>query len=231
MTEPGSEAALHDKLFVLTGPTSGLGLCLLEHLCSRGAVVLGIGRDTSRVAAPGRFLIDCDLAEPLTAAWLGTFTSQFRAWIDQYPGRTLVFISNAGMIAPIIPAALLDDEALRRAMAINCIAPTMLASAMIDAAGARSLRIVNISTGAARRPIAGWLAYCASKAAGKMALDVLATENSHVVVIHIDPGVMDTAMQTYIRAQGSPAAGTASQLKPVADAAREILAVALGAVR
>lgn len=34
-----------------------------------------------------------------------------------------------------------------------------------------------------------------------MGLDVLAAENSHVQIIHIDPGVMNTTMQQLIRVQ------------------------------
>ena len=34
-----------------------------------------------------------------------------------------------------------------------------------------------------------------------MGLDVLAAENSHICVVHFDPGVMDTSMQDLIRAQ------------------------------
>lgn len=88
-------------------------------------------------------------------------------------------------------------------MRINCLAPLMIANFLTKTAQAqgRPLLVLDVSSGAACRPIRGWQAYCTSKAAYKMGLDVLAAENSHIQVVHFDPGVMDTSMQALIRAQ------------------------------
>jgi benzil reductase ((S)-benzoin forming) len=64
------------------------------------------------------------------------------------------------------------------------------------------LTFVNISSGAANRPIAGWATYCSSKAFTKMFFDVLATQtknNPDIKIKTIDPGVIDTSMQQLIR--------------------------------
>jgi len=61
------------------------------------------------------------------------------------------------------------------------------------------LHIVNISTGAAVRSIPTWAAYCSSKAAAKIFLDCLGDEEEHVQFEHIDPGVLNTAMQNEVR--------------------------------
>jgi len=64
-------------------------------------------------------------------------------------------------------------------------------------------RIINISSGAGRRPISGWSAYCASKAALDMATRVVALEAQSrrrpVEAVSLAPGVVDTDMQGEIR--------------------------------
>lgn len=117
--------------------------------------------------------------------------------------KNVVFISNAGTIEPIGKAESLLSSDLERALRVNCMGPLALSQQLViktRKVGAR-LFVLNVSSGAAHRPIKGWLAYCASKAAAVMALDVLAAENDHVKVLHFDPGVMDTDMQSHIRRQ------------------------------
>ena len=117
--------------------------------------------------------------------------------------KNIIFISNAGTIEPIGKAECILSSDLERALRVNCVGPLTLAQQLViktRKVGARFF-ILNVSSGAAHRPIKGWLAYCASKAAATMALDVLAAENDHVEVYHFDPGVMDTDMQSHIRCQ------------------------------
>ena len=115
----------------------------------------------------------------------------------------VVFINNAGSIDPICMAQEVSLYELEHALRVNCTGPLTLAQQLVTQTkeiGARLL-IFNVSSGAARQPIKGWMAYCVSKAAALMALDVLAAENEHVQIEHFDPGVMDTDMQKIIRSQ------------------------------
>jgi NAD(P)-dependent dehydrogenase (short-subunit alcohol dehydrogenase family) len=63
--------------------------------------------------------------------------------------------------------------------------------------------VVNISSGAAKRAMAGWSAYCTSKAALEMATRVAAleatTNDPTLAICSLAPGVVDTPMQTLIR--------------------------------
>ncbi len=97
-------------------------------------------------------------------------------------------------------------------------------------------RIVNISSGAARRPIFGWGAYCAAKAGLDMASRVAqleaATRGHPVEVSSLAPGVIDTGMQETVRG-ASPedfvdverfrAMKTEGTLRSAADVAADIL--------
>lgn len=117
--------------------------------------------------------------------------------------KCIIFINNSGTIEPIGQAAQMLPGELEKSMHVNCLAPLQLAQhlTLVSQAAGIKLFIIDVSSGAANRPIRGWLAYCMSKAAAKMALDVIAAENEHVEVLHFDPGVMDTDMQTLVRSQ------------------------------
>ncbi|RZK24805.1 MAG: SDR family NAD(P)-dependent oxidoreductase, partial [Hymenobacter sp.] len=63
--------------------------------------------------------------------------------------------------------------------------------------------VLNMSSGAAQRPVDGWAAYCASKAALNSLSETAQKEqdlrNSGVRIRALAPGVVDTAMQAHIR--------------------------------
>jgi benzil reductase ((S)-benzoin forming) len=64
-------------------------------------------------------------------------------------------------------------------------------------------RVINISSGAGRRPLYGWSAYCAAKAGLDMASRVAALEaearRKPVEIVSLAPGVIDTDMQGVVR--------------------------------
>jgi benzil reductase ((S)-benzoin forming) len=203
-------SALGNKVVILTGPTSGLGLAIFELLQEHGTPTVAVGRmidrlaetpSENRVEQTSTTLVSADFSSAESSEWIANVREGFEKLLGDYSDRTAILINNAATIEPIQSAVSLDQAALRRSMQINFGAPVALASALVDIAVARNrqLRIVNITTGAARRPIAGWLPYCASKAACRIALDVLSLENPGIELLHYDPGVIDTQMQMRIR--------------------------------
>ena len=67
------------------------------------------------------------------------------------------------------------------------------------------VKIFNVFSGAGQRPIAGWAAYCSTKAALKMSAQTLHEEiplckrTKPCGIFVYDPGVIDTQMQAEIR--------------------------------
>ena len=61
------------------------------------------------------------------------------------------------------------------------------------------MRVLFVSSGAAKQATAGWAAYCAAKAGGEMFFETLATEDRSRYVASFHPGKMDTGMQETIR--------------------------------
>lgn len=125
--------------------------------------------------------------------------------------KEIIFINNAGVIEPIDQAINISNELLQPAININFLSPVKIIQHLTLKSNelAAKLLILNVSSGAANHPIQGWLSYCSSKAAIKMAIDVFAEENPNIDVLHFDPGVMDTSMQKLIRSK------TASQMQQV----------------
>jgi len=186
------------KNVILTGISRGLGRCLLFWLSKQKDVhVYGVGRNSfgKKEKVPYTF-IPWDLLEPENAPCIeGVVTGGDDGWI---------FINNAGTIAPIGEIGRLSNQQLQEAVQINFASPMLFCNHLVGFCrrNKKNLKIINISSGAANHPIAGWGAYCSTKAAFKMFLDVLAEQgkvSGDIEVIHVDPGVMDTGMQEQIR--------------------------------
>ncbi len=85
---------------------------------------------------------------------------------------------------------------------VNFVSGAILANALCGIKATMRVTVVNVTSGAADRPIGGWGMYCSTKAATKMFLSVLARQEGtdyRLKVHHFDPGVMDTKMQSRIR--------------------------------
>jgi len=85
--------------------------------------------------------------------------------------------------------------------------------------------IINVSSGAAYRPLEGWSSYCAAKAGLTMMTRSIALEAPGVRVFGFSPGTIDTDMQVKIRASGlnSVSQIPRANLSPVEHAVRGLV--------
>ena len=109
------------------------------------------------------------------------------------------------MIEPIASVADSDPTVWARNIEINLVGAynpiRALLPRMIKAGGGT---IVNVSSGAAIRPLEGWSAYCTGKAGLAMLTRAIMLENpsNGIRVFGFQPGTTDTDMQVAIRASG-----------------------------
>jgi benzil reductase ((S)-benzoin forming) len=222
------------NLYVVTGTTRGLGEALAARIAGdRGNELIAIAR-AKPGAVPGGWRIEADLADAKAVERAGDELDR-RVAGKSY--ERAVLINNAGVIPPVGPLEQVDPAALEHNLAVNLLAPMLLMRRFLRATAAVPLRrIINVSSGAARRPIFGWSAYCAAKAGLDLASRVVALEAEArglaVEVSSLAPGVIDTGMQETVRGasqedfidverfRAMKAEGT---LRPAADVAADIL--------
>mgnify|MGYP001072875106 CR=1 FL=1 len=190
---------------LITGASRGIGQAIVERLTAPGKRIICVSRNQPEwLAKAGEHIFhpldlsDLDQVEAslptlfAPSLWRGSD----RAWL----------INNAGAIAPVKWIGSLEPQAMARNVALNLTAPMLLANAFLHALKDLDCPklVVNISSGAAKRPIDGWSVYCSAKAGLDMATRALAQEQSRqarpVRVLSFAPGIVDTRMQEEIRA-------------------------------
>lgn len=196
-------------LYVVTGASRGLGRAIAEQLLASDRVLLTISRKPDRTlevaAAKAATRLEqwaLDLAHDVGAA------ARLEAWLHAQPRdrfATATLINNAGLLGKVGPIDASDAETLAAVLRVGLEAPLVLTSAFLRAtrAWAAQRRVLNVSSGAGRRPIAGWAAYCAAKSgldhfSRVTALDQQRQPNP-AQIVSLAPGVIDTDMQAELR--------------------------------
>jgi NAD(P)-dependent dehydrogenase (short-subunit alcohol dehydrogenase family) len=196
--------SLQGKIALVTGASRGLGEGAARALAREGAKVMLLARDGDLagkvageiVAAGGRAeALACDVSD---------YPSVERAVADtrQRLGGLDILVNNAGVIEPIAEIAVSDPAAWARNIQINLIGAYYVVRAVLDGMLQGGGSIINVSSGAAYRPLEGWSSYCSAKAGLAMLTRSLVLETSGVRIFGFSPGTIDTDMQVKIRASG-----------------------------
>jgi benzil reductase ((S)-benzoin forming) len=231
------------RLTILTGASRGLGAALARQLLGAGVQLLTLSRHpdaglAAEAEASGAVLEQwaLDLGDDIGAA------ARLEAWLRKFEPASFesaTLINNAGLLGTVGSIESSDAETLAAVLRVGLEAPMLLTAAFLRATRAWPLdkRVLNISSGAGRRAIAGWAAYCAAKAGLDHFSRVTALDEQHrphpARIVSLAPGVIDTEMQGQIRAAdpaGFPDKArfeelkAAGQLSSPEDAARRVLA-------
>ena len=190
------------NLYIVTGTTRGLGKALIEEIArSADNELIAIARAPD-ANVPGGVLFSADLSD---IAAVSKVAARIEARIAGRSYERAVLINNAGIVQPVAPLERVAAADLERNLVVNLVAPMLLMGEFLRVTEgiAKLRRIVNISSGAGRRAISGWAAYCAAKAGLDMATRVVALEAQSrglaVEAVSLAPGVIDTAMQEQVR--------------------------------
>jgi NAD(P)-dependent dehydrogenase (short-subunit alcohol dehydrogenase family) len=204
------------KVAIVTGASKGIGAAAAIDLAAHGVRVVLAARTIFKIeqlvddignAGGEAMAVVCDVANYENVATL--VEKAIAAF-----GRVDILVNNAGMIDPIVSLADSDPERWVGAADINykgvyfglrAVIPHML-----EQGGGV---IVNLSSGAATKALAGWSHYCSSKAAA-LSLTQCAHEEygrHGVLIVGLSPGTVATEMQIAIRQSGI---NPVSQLDP-----------------
>jgi benzil reductase ((S)-benzoin forming) len=195
------------KVIIISGANKGLGKAIADkYLLETDVRVISLSRflsdDHADSVEAGKLLfIQVDLKEKNIESKLEV--------VKEFIGsdERIVFVSNAGTIDPIRAIGVFNDNEIADMVAVNVIAPVVITNYLMKYFGNRNLDFVNISSGAATRPIENWSLYCSAKAFVKMFFQIFKEEqkeSGNIRTFTIDPGVMDTGMQAIIRGSGFP---------------------------
>lgn len=135
-----------------------------------------------------------------------------------------IVINNAGMLEPA--ARILDTKPgdWTRNIEVNLFGPLYVLHHAVPFLPKGGV-VINVSSGAATNPLAGWSAYCASKAGLSILTRILAVEESDARGIRVYgflPGLVDTEMQAFNRANRINEVGNVKReaLRPVTEPAQ-----------
>jgi len=152
---------LAGKVAIVTGGSRGIGAASATTLADAGATVMILARDGDAAAKVADKIEDrggqacgvaCDVADySAVEAAVGETVRRF--------GQPDILINNAGVIEPIGALAETDPAAWTRNIEINLIGGYNAVRATLpDMLAGGGGTIINVSSGAAHRPLQGWSA-------------------------------------------------------------------------
>ena len=193
-------------LTILTGASRGLGRAVAEQLLARGHRVLALSRHAVDIAVPlgaecVTWAVDLADAAPVAERLQQWLAAQDKSRID-----SATLINNAGVVSQLAPLSTVDSADLINALRVGLEAPTLLTAAFLRATEGWALprKVVLVSSGLARRAMAGSASYCAAKAGLDHLARAVALEEAvkphGARIVSLAPGVIDTDMQVQLRA-------------------------------
>jgi benzil reductase ((S)-benzoin forming) len=189
---------MNDRIALVTGTSSGIGAAVAKELVQRGWQVVGIARRVAKIDGAGYQHLKLDLSDAGKAT--AAIEREFGARLDERQWQRVGLVNNAAMgLSGRVQN--LDAEELSRSFEVNAVLPLWLMGFVVKRAKA-PVRVVNVSSGAAVRAFPGLAAYCASKAALRMAgMSVAAEDAKDLHILSYEPGVVDTEMQLATRSK------------------------------
>jgi benzil reductase ((S)-benzoin forming) len=185
------------QLAIISGGSKGLGAALCEQYLARGFEVVEFSRSASQA-----YSVAIDLSQ---AEQAGGIINEALEPLTKHEWQEIVVISNAGILTPVGPVSRKKRDAVIANLNTNFVSSIIFMSEVLahfqHNNGKKTM--ASISSGAALGERAGWSLYCAAKAGMEHFIRCVAKEQDieqhPFKLMNIDPGLIDTDMQTAIR--------------------------------
>lgn len=189
------------RVAVITGASRGIGAGLARYFHERG-VDLGLCARSACALDDGEHVLT------------ERFDIRDEAAVDGFAGRVAarfghidVWINNAGVLTPVGPLRDVAVADFKDNLDVNLVGVFLASRAYARhiRSSARGGVLINISSGAATSPYAGWSAYCAGKAAVDLLSGCIQLEerDAGLRVHAVAPGIIDTDMQEIARSSSA----------------------------
>lgn len=177
------------KVALVTGSASGLGLAIAEELQKKNYRIIGLGRRKPADVDEENFIV-CDLSDPAAV-------EKVPAQLAERTGRLDILCNNAGFGGYAAWEELPAAE-LRRMFEVDFFAPVRLAQLLLPELAKTQGGVINIASVAALAPVPCMGAYSAVKAALKSFSQTLRAEASlqNIKVITVCPGRISTGFSS-----------------------------------
>jgi len=211
--------SLTGEVIIVTGASRGIGEAAARDLAKQGAAVVLIARTKQAIGDIAKHIEAEGGAALSVAADVTNYQAVETAVAASKEkfGKVTGLVNSAGAIEPIAPLAKTKPRDWAELIHINLVGSYNTIRAVLPHFTAQNDGvIINLSSGAAFRPLEGWSAYCSSKAGLAMLSQAttLEVQDTNIRVYGFSPGVVDTQMQGQIRASG---------INPVSQIPRETL--------
>jgi NAD(P)-dependent dehydrogenase (short-subunit alcohol dehydrogenase family) len=191
------DLGLEDKVAVVTGGTSGIGLATARVFLAEGAMVAICGRDEARLAAAKASLLGNAEETRLLATPCDVLNKdavgRFAAVVGQWAGRCDILVNNAGQ-ARMSTFADTTDEAWHEELELKFfsqIYPVRAFKPLLDKSGAAAILAVNSLL--AYQPEPYMVATAAARAGAQSLVKSLACEFApHIRVNSVVLGLIDS---------------------------------------
>jgi benzil reductase ((S)-benzoin forming) len=194
---------------IITGASKGLGYSIAKGLISKDNHIFCISRKKNEQLINAAKAGNCSLNyyeyDLSDVAGLDNLIQSIFDRIKAKDNDTICLVNNAGIVTPVKPADKCTSNEIARNITVNATAPMILTSLLIKHARDFKVekRVINISSGAGKKPYYGWSVYCGSKAAVDLFTRCISLEQQAreypVKIISFAPGIVDTDMQKEIR--------------------------------
>ncbi|MDG2304626.1 MAG: SDR family NAD(P)-dependent oxidoreductase [Candidatus Binatia bacterium] len=187
---------LTNRVAVITGASRGLGAGIAKVASERGMSLVLCSRSTPALPPGSRTrTLEIDVSDPDAVDRVAREATEHFGHVD-------LWVNNAGLLEPMGPLRDAPPQDLKDHFDVNVLGATLGCRAFVRILHETNRRgvLLNISSGAARKPYAGWSAYCAGKAAIDRLSETIALEEGDRLKVHaVAPGLIDSDMQAQIR--------------------------------